>query len=424
MGFLADLRVGTYGLQFIPPSSWQLEVDRDQFASFRDEAHRVDWYLEFYPLIVDHSIEHDVVLREDLHCDTTAVFESFFTSRESPEGGSHTPADAAHTGSLDTTAGVAQNLLLPRTKRDPTWSPVVSFKHVWIGGAPALEVIHRLTYTAGDELIIGRIVIPLEQGTVYISALRRANMTGVRETVLSITGQLSAQDGDSGGPQQVQAMIDDPALDGKFPDHPLSAIRRALHWALTTPLKMTVRAPLSSEPEKPMVLPRSGCSIHPPPRFRVCSAMAAAMDPSLTPFVRATVPQSGSYSFDVWRVPSVRIKEPHVLQQLRRFAEEHLRGWVRGGDAAVEIECVDCSMHDGLPGVRTYLCFPVNGNPNHAVANWFVDHDGTVFRVCAGGALSRSREELTQVVNDSTLTWKRLPGDSKKLSKWWNVFSR
>lgn len=50
---------------------------------------------------------------------------------------------------------------------------------------PALALIHRLTYMPEDERIIGRIIIPLEQGTVYLSALRRANMTGEREAVLS-----------------------------------------------------------------------------------------------------------------------------------------------------------------------------------------------------------------------------------------------
>ncbi len=58
MGFLADLRTDTYGLQFIPPSSWQLEVDRDSFASFQDETYEVDWYVEFLPQIVDLSLEH------------------------------------------------------------------------------------------------------------------------------------------------------------------------------------------------------------------------------------------------------------------------------------------------------------------------------------------------------------------------------
>ena len=151
--------------------------------------------------------------------------------------------------------------------------------------------------------------------------------------------------------------------------------------------------------------------------------MAETMSQSLTPFVRATVPQAGSYTFDVWQVPSVLIKGRQPVQQLRIVAEEHLRGWGRAGAPTDEIDCVEFSMCAGLPGVRTYTRFYVDGSQNHAVANWFADHDGTVFRVCAGGMVSRSRSELTQVVNDSTATWKPLPDGQPPRSIWWKLFS-
>ena len=423
MSFLADLRIGTYGIQFIPPFSWRLEVDRDRFASFRDEAHRVDWHLEFYPLIVDLSIECEEMLEEDLRRDTTAVFESFFRSRESPECASTVAACAESTASPGVTVDRVPIHSLPRTTSDPTWSPVVSVERVWIGGAPALLVIHRLTYAVRDELIIGRIIIPLEQGTVYVSALQQAETTGMRETALSIVGERSPQDGDSEVSLISQAMIDDPALDEQFPDHPLSVIRRALQWVLTTPLKMTVRTPLVSQSQKSMILPRSGCSINPPPRFRFCPAMATTMNQSLTPFVRATVPQAGSYTFDVWRVPSVSVKGRQLVQQLRLIAEDSLRSWGPARDPTLEVECLEFSMRVGLPGLSTYLCFPLDGRLNHGVANWFADHDGTVFRICAAAAVSRSRDELTRMVNDSTATWERLPESRAPRSVWWKLFS-
>ena len=421
MSLLADLHAGSHGLQFTPPSSWQLDADEDAFVSFRDATHRVDWYLEFSPLIVDLSTRHDELLREDLRHDTITVFESYFAMAQT-----ESPIPPVEQGAdLDAvTRETVHNLLsLPRTKRDSNWSPVVSIERATISDVPVLVVIHRLTYSAGDELIIGRIVISLEQGTIYLSALRRADMTGVRESFLVITRQHTVEEGDAGLSEISQAMIDDPTLDERFPDHPLSAIRRALHWALTTPLDVRIRTPLSSEPETPMTLPRSGCSITPPPRFRVCPAMAAKMDSSLTPFIRATVPQGGSYGFDVWRVPSLSIKGRQATQRLRRIAEEHMREWGRDGDPAVEFEWVEYSIRDGLPGVSTYVSFHVHGQRNHAVANWFVDHDGTVFRVCMAGSISRSREELTTAVNDSTGTWQRLPEDVRPCSPWWKLFA-
>lgn len=157
---------------------------------------------------------------------------------------------------------------------------------------------------------------------------------------------------------------------------------------------------------------------------KVEPAVLLAVHGSLSLFTRATVRQDGSYSFDVWRVPEVTVKGRQALQQLRSLAEEHLRGWKHEGDPEVEIESTEFPMLDGRIGLSTFVRFYVGGNMNHAVANWFVDHDGTVFRICAAGSLSRSREELTKVVNEITSTWRRLAGDTKTSSKWWNLLSR
>ena len=50
------------------------------------------------------------------------------------------------------------------------------------------------------------------------------------------------------------------------------------------------------------------------------------------------LPQIDSYTFDVWRVPSVTHKGPHAQQQLSDLAEEHVRGWTNEGGADVEVE--------------------------------------------------------------------------------------
>jgi hypothetical protein len=121
MTLLADLRSGTYGLRFNPPSSLDLEVDQDTVTSFRDEEHRVDWYLEFSPLIVDLSIGHDDILREDLRIDTMAVFESYFEKSRKGSGSSAATPPVNPTGSA---AAAAESLFsVPRTRRE---SPVVS----------------------------------------------------------------------------------------------------------------------------------------------------------------------------------------------------------------------------------------------------------------------------------------------------------
>ncbi len=142
MSLLADLRNGTYGIRFHPPPVFALEVDEGTFASFRDEEHRVDWSLEFSPLIVDLSPNQDDVLREDRRIDTTAVFESCFESGRQRQDSSA----VVQGGDLTESFGFPPERLLsvPRTKRDPAWSPVVSVARVTFGGVPALQVIYRM----------------------------------------------------------------------------------------------------------------------------------------------------------------------------------------------------------------------------------------------------------------------------------------
>lgn len=125
MTLLADLRSGTYGLRFNPPPSFNLEVDQDTIAAFQDEEHRVDWFLEFSPLIVDLSIRYDEILRKELHIDTVTVFESYF-KKSRQQAVASAPAQIDPTGPVGSPLKTA---CLCR-RRDPTWAPVHSLDRI------------------------------------------------------------------------------------------------------------------------------------------------------------------------------------------------------------------------------------------------------------------------------------------------------
>lgn len=380
MTFLADLRKGTLGVRFTPIPTMVLVEDGQTDAVFRDLEHQVGWHITISPLMVDLSARHDQLLHEDLRIDSIEVFESTFYR----EVQAHDPSSR------------------PRTA-DPTWSPIVSVEQITCGGAPAMVVIHRVTYAPGNELIAGRLVIPLERGTLYISAISRATTTGMRESVLAVLRPSSVEE------RLTQSQIDDPALDNKFPTHPLTLIRRALRTALTAPLHVTVVTPLGEDDGGVMQLRAAGCMVRPPPRFRFSPAIAARMSPSLAPFSRATLPEAGAYLFDVWRLPDVTIKGRDALTQLGRVAEETVRQHEQEGATDIELESFSLPTLDGRPTWGTVARFRAGGTVVQSSATWFADRDGAVFRISAGGPPSRSLKELVEVVAQAVSSWSRLP---------------
>ncbi len=128
-------------------------------------------------------------------------------------------------------------------------------------------------------------------------------------------------------------------------------------------------APLPLPREELIELANSGCAIRLPPRFLFCPRMAETMDRALTPFVCATLPRTGSYTFDVWRVPSVTLKGPQAQQQLRGLAEEHVRGGTNEGGADVEIESVELHRtHRHLNNINK-IALQITAKPGKQSAN-------------------------------------------------------
>src|SRR4051812_399510 len=108
----------------------------------------------------------------------------------------------------------------PRTS-DGAWTPLVDFDVVDDGGAPALRLVHRMTYEPGSEVVMGHLLIPLPDGLFEVRIVSEGldRTTGYRESVLAMKAMAA-----SSSPMPVflpQAEYDARENDVAFPHHPL-----------------------------------------------------------------------------------------------------------------------------------------------------------------------------------------------------------
>ncbi len=402
MAFLTDLPQGTHGVRIDFPFSMRIDQDIEREALLRDEARSVAWLVALDFAMVDLSEEHVGLLMGDLEREARCGFEDSFRARH------------------------LEVVVPPRAPRtnDPEWSPIVSVEHATVCGARSLVVIHRLAYEPGDETVAGRVVIPLEKGTLFLSALGQASFTGFRETLVTdrvlkerlVDPEHAARDrpiSQAEAQEQArqllpsQAQIDDPALDSVLPEHPLSLVRAALRWLLSGGLPIEVNAPLQSHPGSTVELDRVGCDVTPPPRYIFAPMTAERMSPTLAPFSRACLPGVPHQGFDVWQVPGVRVQGIARRLRLQRLATKIISGWASEGATDIHIDTWVLPPLEKRPRVGSYVRFRTIAGPVHSVACWIADLDGAVFRLAADGPLEVSKDDLARRIETAASTWRR-----------------
>lgn len=132
----------------------------------------------------------------------------------------------------------------PRT-RDMSWSPLIEFDEVEVGGR-AFWILLRRNYAPGDELVEGQLLVPIALGLLTVSLLARDQVTGYRESTLALLHQLRSTH--QNWPQSTQAFFDSPEHDHEFPEHCLSRVRCARRWLLDE----NAGALVCAEPEGPV----------------------------------------------------------------------------------------------------------------------------------------------------------------------------
>ncbi len=414
VGFLDQIAAGELGVRVHFGDGLESLEEAPNAALLRDPERRVAWEIAFVPYRLDLREATLDVLRDDVEGEARAAFEATWTQL-----GAETDAAARP----------------PVRTSDPAWSPVVLIESTTVDAVPALRVIHRMSYQPTHEMVIGRIVVPVANGVISLSASSLTRNTGYRET-MRLQAALASRPGESAakvGSELGQAAYDDPTYDLLFPDHPLSLVRAALAWlegaeggglAITDPLRL----PSPGE----VVLPAAGCAVTPPPRYVALPEGALPIASTLAVLTRVGLAVTTPRLLDVWRIEDTVILGADRAGQLVRLARKNAAGWAGEGATGVEARVVKLPAKDGRTHALSEIRFTTDNGPTHAVARWMADTDGTVFRVAASGGPWIPKEALRADADQALGSLRRLdppgiePGEAmptaevvKPRRTWW-----
>ncbi|MGC4119448.1 MAG: hypothetical protein QM765_33750 [Myxococcales bacterium] len=125
-----------------------------------------------------------------------------------------------------------------------------------------LRTLHRMAYEHGLEVVMGHLLVPVRDGLFEVRVLAADQMTGYRESVLTI---LLDREGPKVWPRP-QSAFDDPKYDERFAQHCLSRVRAGLR-AVESGWSLRVEAPPKPNLPAEVELIVPGCALVPPPRF-------------------------------------------------------------------------------------------------------------------------------------------------------------
>mmetsp|Transcript_19997 Transcript_19997/g.35177 ORF Transcript_19997/g.35177 Transcript_19997/m.35177 type:complete len:476 (-) Transcript_19997:845-2272(-) len=202
---------------------------------------------------------------------------------------------------------------IPKTKEDPAWSPVVDVKYVQVDTdqpkttTKGLVVIHRLAYREGEEIVMGRFLLPVRRGLYEVIVIagdgggmgRGSSEPTADEQLVPDPEELSIPIGIATSPSSTGSIatattatstintrptanekkmpsvrtfdMDSPEYDEQFPNHCLSRVRRAIHWLIHKSSMTVSELPRDMPPAGTEIdLSHLRCRIIPPTRFVYC----------------------------------------------------------------------------------------------------------------------------------------------------------
>lgn len=122
--------------------------------------------------------------------------------------------------------------------------------------------------------------------------------------------------------------------------------------------------------------------------------------PVSAPLRLCYLPQTDSYTFDVWRVPAVTLKWPHARQQLSGLAEEHVRAWTNEGGVVVGVRVSNCTRLIATSIISTKIALQITAKLGKPSANLKPDATKTTYSEC-----DRQGETISTAFVESTNTY-------------------
>jgi len=221
------------------PSHYVILEDREDSAQVLDEQNQVVWYFFLFTNL-------HVNLQEDY--------------REELEKSLHLYAKSMFSYTEETQAV------------NPEWTPIVDIEYLNIGSTDILRTVHRMAIRPGEEVVMGHLLIPVQQGLFEGRVVSVDTITGHRESTLMmpILQNLSMEE-----LQNLQRPdFDSPIHDSQFPEHCLSRNRTGLRWLINN---LYLSKPSPALRHDRTEIPHLGCSIVSPPRFVIDTSNTSEM---------------------------------------------------------------------------------------------------------------------------------------------------
>jgi hypothetical protein len=390
VGFLDQIQAGELGARaHFGVGIEQLE-QAENAALLRDPERRVAWEIAFVPYLLDLREATADELRADVEGEARAAFDATWEQLGTEMNGDERP---------------------PIRTADPAWSPVVLFESTTLDDAPALRVIHRMSYQPTHEMVIGRMLLPVASGVLSISASSLTRNTGYRET-MRLHAALASRPGAS--PEEIgrelgQAGYDDPTYDLLFPDHPLTLVRAALAWLVDAEgAGLTITDPLQLPPRGEVELLAAGCAVRPPSRYLALPRGALPISPTLAVLTRVGLSVTTPRLLDVWRIEDTVILGADREGQLVRLARKNAADWGGEGATGIDAKVIRLPSKNGRTHAKSEIHFTTENGPTQAVALWMVDTDGVLFRIAASGGPWIPKEALLADAEQALHSLRRL----------------
>lgn len=411
-GLRAQLRSGECGATWMPPESIEVVKDSEDLLILRDPVAGIAWHIHASPLPFALDAGHDDALRTDLEMSARDAFDREWK----PPGEGTVPAR--------------------RRTEDPTWSPVIEQSRLELHGGTALRLLRRNAYQPGREIVTGHLIVPTAMGHVDFWLIIGTPVTGIRETIVRAA---MAKDRESGlgaagpDPQKIttegevwdaiaepflpQATYDDPNLDERFPEHPLTLVRQAV-GRLCGSVAITHAAPSVAEVIR---LEEPKCAFAAPPRYVPVPPEVLQMHPTLRVLMRLGV---GSWRriIEVKRHEDVRLRRGDPRNELCALARNTVAGWTREGATAIKTNVEAINDFDGRPQVQQWVRMEAEGAPTRSLFRWWVEPDGVIFRLGSSAPPRVLDTEHVALLDGVQASWRRLDAVGPARRPWWRIW--
>ena len=391
MSFVNQLSRGELGVQFSIPEEFVVEEDTGESLMAVSAKSGATLWVFYSRDPLDVNPAHSSSLRQDLERAARDIF--IMTSKQMPR---EKPLERLRTD-------------------DPSWSPLIEVTPLSLPGGAGLSVLHRTLYEPGRESIMGHLLIPVRDGMIEVRTFHFSQQTGYRESAVVILKMRASplQPGEEPTDRMrriaSQRDYDDPALDEKFSEHPLSRARQLLR---TLQERLVVVEPPKTPPAE-IISASLRCAFTPPPRYLLSEESGARIR-----LVKMSIAATDGCS--ILTVICIGELQPSLATNLEDLVQKSSGGMPPEGSAEVKCTVRTVSGPDQRSSAEGHLTF-VRGDGflGQTALRAFEDEERAVWLLALGTGQSSPAEEIFRELDGVVMSFRRL---TKPPTKPWYQF--